>query len=416
MKKGTLKIAFLTIIPFAAALSSCSFSDAINKFNDVFGNNYETDSEAKAKIDSAIANGESNVTVWVGGASDEKAVSLATTSPAYDREYVSVSYAAGQRMISYSFEYKTGSISENRSDWKRDESREIADVTFTSNVPLDEWKTFPTDGRAKKLKATTGEQLVKMCESDYSPVPVPNSDAERLYAKAKDIISKNIPFSSKNAEKAALAYSYIGRTSEYDIDIVKKTLSDPLAWRSHRLEGPMEDGVGVCDGFAREYSLLLNTMGIKCERISGVGSDGVGHMWDEVSIDGEWHMADPTNSNASVNGTGSATLWNDFLAEPDRLASEYQLRDGYTFPKGDSAYDFYGMSGSVVSDYQDVVKSLEKLPSDGRSSVQIKPSYDDPDGSKTGLMVQTAVDQVGLDGVAKLWDKTSKVMTLFRGV
>ncbi|WP_242370361.1 S8 family serine peptidase [Adlercreutzia muris] len=62
----------------------------------------------------------------------------------------------------------------------------------------------------------------------------------------------------------------------------------------HSLEFDGESGVlirgkGTCESYHRAFTLLLNRMGIQCERATGNG-----HVWSCVKLDGKWTQIDPT--------------------------------------------------------------------------------------------------------------------------
>lgn len=69
------------------------------------------------------------------------------------------------------------------------------------------------------------------------------------------------------------------------------SLSD--GWEYFSAYGSVVKGEAVCEGYAKSMQLLLNLSGIECTTIRG-DSDGVGHMWNVVKIDGEWYHLDST--------------------------------------------------------------------------------------------------------------------------
>lgn len=60
-------------------------------------------------------------------------------------------------------------------------------------------------------------------------------------------------------------------------------------------DGVLIRGEGVCDSYCKAYRLLLNAVGIECDRIFGQAvSSGVNHAWNRAKLSGEWHQIDPT--------------------------------------------------------------------------------------------------------------------------
>lgn len=72
----------------------------------------------------------------------------------------------------------------------------------------------------------------------------------------------------------------------------------------HTAYGALVNGGALCEGYSRAFKLLCNKAGIECDLISGK-ADGVGHMWNVVSVDGKYSYVDVT--------------WNDTEGETDYL-------------------------------------------------------------------------------------------------
>ncbi len=70
-----------------------------------------------------------------------------------------------------------------------------------------------------------------------------------------------------------------------------KSLSD--GWEYFSAYGVLVKGEAVCEGYAKAEQLLMNLCGIECETIRG-DSDGSGHMWNVIKIDGKWYHLDTT--------------------------------------------------------------------------------------------------------------------------
>ena len=81
-------------------------------------------------------------------------------------------------------------------------------------------------------------------------------------------------------EAADYAYGQDGRTPS----------NEPHA---HNIVGVLTGLGGVCDGYAKAYSLLLREIGIDCIFVDGV-ADGVKHAWNLLCIAEEWYWVDVT--------------------------------------------------------------------------------------------------------------------------
>ena len=73
--------------------------------------------------------------------------------------------------------------------------------------------------------------------------------------------------------------------------------------RAFFIEGALFDGVAVCDGISKTYSLLMLLEGIHTYRVFG-NSNGVPHAWNAAVIDGKLYYVDPTWANTTINWGG----------------------------------------------------------------------------------------------------------------
>ena len=114
-------------------------------------------------------------------------------------------------------------------------------------------------------------------------------------------------------------------------------------------DGVLIRGEGVCDSYCKAYRLLLNEVGIDCDRIFGQSrSNGVNHAWNRVKLEGEWYQVDPTwDDPGSITepvsnkerhlyfGLTDALMLKDHIYSPDAgkpcgtLGQNYFIRQGY---------------------------------------------------------------------------------------
>lgn len=79
--------------------------------------------------------------------------------------------------------------------------------------------------------------------------------------------------------------------------------SKPYAPVTHTAYGLLEQGVAVCEGYACATKLILNRFGILCDIEIGVCTNGEGHGWNLVMLEGQWYQLDVT--------------WNDIISGHD---------------------------------------------------------------------------------------------------
>lgn len=90
-------------------------------------------------------------------------------------------------------------------------------------------------------------------------------------------------------EREKLVHDYIIGNCVYKGTVTG--MSD--GWEYFCAYGPLVKGEAVCEGYAKAEQLLMNLCGIECMTIRG-DSDGGGHMWNVIKIDGEWYHLDTT--------------------------------------------------------------------------------------------------------------------------
>lgn len=64
------------------------------------------------------------------------------------------------------------------------------------------------------------------------------------------------------------------------------------AW-AHNVIGSFDKGKGVCESYAKVYQLVMNALGYESIMVAGT-SNGEGHVWNLVKLDGEYYYIDCT--------------------------------------------------------------------------------------------------------------------------
>lgn len=99
-------------------------------------------------------------------------------------------------------------------------------------------------------------------------------------------------------------YEIVCAVNQYLID-VSYYPEKPYAPVTHTAYGALKNGVAVCEGYACAAKLMLNKLGIRTDIQVGVCTDGGGHAWNLVELDGEWYQLDVT--------------WNDTSGRPEEF-------------------------------------------------------------------------------------------------
>lgn len=98
-------------------------------------------------------------------------------------------------------------------------------------------------------------------------------------------------------------YEIVCAVNDYLCDTVEYPDAEPYAEETHTAYSAFKNGSAVCDGYSRAAKLLLNEFGVECDFVVGTCTNGEGHAWNLVKLDGQWYQLDVT--------------WNDGSAEYD---------------------------------------------------------------------------------------------------
>ena len=275
--------------------------------------------EASAAIDEAIANH------LVGLVLDFSPFGEGY-NPATDFEHiceltshVSMSFAystAAPHILEVSIKYDKAAASISTADPEEDRRVNIVsanDIINRQTIPEqqrrgEDFAEFPIDiGDYSTREVYNSEELWWAVEHGFRPeFAIENSDAERIYNKAKDILRNIISKDMNDFEKALAIYEYIISAVAYDNDTYENIEAIPSAKNAcYYLEGVFDYGRAVCDGKSKAFVLLCGIEGIDAVREFGYDERAnLGHAWNYVKIDGEWYCVD-TTAGDSFKSVGS---------------------------------------------------------------------------------------------------------------
>lgn len=276
-----------------------------------------------------------------------------------------------------------------------------AGAAFTKELSEDgSMRRFPIDD-APEYVVYNSEQLVYAVENGFKPRFGTLSESAAKHEKdalesAKDVwwrareILRGINSSDdSDFEKLLAIHDYIAINNIYDSELYEDSETEDAAalsgYRGFNLEGVFIDGKAVCDGITKAFMLMARIEGFECVRITGKNSEGVGHAWNKVKLDGKWYNVDVTGDDSlttisskisSEENVVVETLSHDkFLVSDAFLEKKGYVEDDYGFINAASGnYDFYKKL-SVTNLYDLYIESEEEMKAVAEEALEDARAY-----------------------------------------
>ncbi len=114
---------------------------------------------------------------------------------------------------------------------------------------------------------------------------------------------------------------YKPNLSEYDLVLAVNDFlcssvyypsQEPYAPVTHTAYGALVDGCAVCDGYSCAAKAILDRLGVQCDFVVGVCTNGGGHAWNLVNIEGDWYQLDIT-WNDCISGYDFFLVTDDYM-------------------------------------------------------------------------------------------------------
>lgn len=116
--------------------------------------------------------------------------------------------------------------------------------------------------------------------------------------KAKNAILKSVPNTS-DYEKALKVHDILVKSLEYD---------SANKVNAHNLYGALVEKQVVCEGYAKAYKYILDSLDIECILVNGTATNSSGqtesHMWNYIKLDNHWYGVDVTWDDPVIIGGG----------------------------------------------------------------------------------------------------------------
>ncbi len=237
--------------------------------------------------------------------------------------------------------------------------------------------------------ASSGDYITKMGNIKYF---ADDASYEQEYSETIamiDEITAGVQDSWSDMEKALYLHEYVADHFSYDNNVYEDgTEEEKLARTAY---GMLQRKMGVCEGYAELYHILMQRVGINSVIVSSLQ---LNHAWNMIEIDGSWYHVDLTFDD--VFGAMPGRVKHDSFLKGDQAirASGHDAADWNLISSGMSAYDL------PVSDKYDngfwngSTTTIEALP-DGRWLG----IYSAENDASTGMFAKCTVDPA--DGSAE---------------
>ncbi|MDW7658466.1 MAG: transglutaminase domain-containing protein, partial [Bacillota bacterium] len=119
--------------------------------------------------------------------------------------------------------------------------------------------------------------------------------------------------------------------------------------------------VTLCQGYAQSFQLIGQELGIDVQIVTGT-SDGIGHAWNQVILDGIAYHVDVTHDDPTPDGGADHPVRHVHLFRSDAVFSLTHQWDAAQFlPCPDDGAFYYRDRGLVVKDQTELRKAIEQF-------------------------------------------------------
>lgn len=195
----------------------------------------------------------------------------------------------------------------------------ISFIFFSSSVLCQTGKINLSliDQKTRSVKTAVTEILARNLASEYS------SELEKVRSIFR-WIADNISYRVRE----------ISRHPKKEAKIIETDTSELKPLDERVAETVLQNGIAVCDGYARLFKTLCSYAGIRAEIITGYARGsrgnrrfGSNHTWNVVLIDGKWQLMDVTWASGYVSLHGDRFIQefdeNYFMAAPEKFIEEH---------------------------------------------------------------------------------------------
>ena len=188
----------------------------------------------------------------------------------------------------------------------------------------------------------------------------PKELAEKLEKEAEEqavvdaAIASCVTDGMSNYEIAKALHDYLATHNEYDM----RLYSGNLPALSRTSYGALVDRTSVCAGYALAYERLMDQVGIPCEYVTGMTTNGY-HAWNIIQIDGEWYHVDVTWDDPTPDREGYVRY--KYFLKSDKAMSRDHVSSEASHTCTSTKYD-----NATILSPEDEQEAIEKAEEEAR--------------------------------------------------
>ena len=166
-----------------------------------------------------------------------------------------------------------------------------------------------------------------------SPAFTTNETELKCYAIVDSITNSSM----SQREKVTAIHKWICQNVKYD-----------YSFSHYSLEGAVNEGLAVCQGYAETFREMCEIAGVECEIVTGTVDPSIqrtvsingrtvfiyaggtgGHAWNQVKVDGQWYQVDVTWDDGFERYTDDGYITTYFLITPENMMYDHK----YNYPE-----------------------------------------------------------------------------------
>ena len=155
-------------------------------------------------------------------------------------------------------------------------------------------------------------------------------------------------------EIAKALHDYLALNNEYDM----RYYSGNVPAISYTAYGALVNRTSVCAGYALAYERLMDQVGIPCEYVTGMTTNGY-HAWNIIQIDGEWYHVDVTWDDPTPDREGYVRY--KYFLKSDKAMSRDHVSSEASHTCTSTKYD-----NATILSPEDEQEAIEKAEEEAR--------------------------------------------------